>query len=122
MRSRELRAGIRRLFRLPLHTRPQVDAEEVDIGPQFMSESTVNFTSGEGGPSTLSGRPEPAEGRWTTWGRSVLAVAVVAVLMVLGVANIVTHVRWHDVEDGVLWTARAEGVTAAEVAAGSAAR
>src|SRR5437867_8794014 len=96
-------------------------AEEVDIGPQFMSESTVNFTSGEGGPSTLSGRPEPAEGRWTAWGRSVLAVAVVAVLMVLGVANIVTHVRWHDVEDGVLWTARAEGVTAAEVAAGSAA-
>src|SRR5438876_11696847 len=96
-------------------------AEEVDIGPQFMSESTVNLTSGEGGPSTLSGRPEPAEWRWTAWGRSVLAVAVVAVLMVLGVANIVTHVRWHDVEDGVLWTARAEGVTAAEVAAGSAA-
>src|SRR5438876_490099 len=96
-------------------------AEEVDIGPQFMSESTVNLTSGEGGPSTRSGRPEPVEGRWIMWGRSVLAVAVVAVLIVLGVANIVTHVRWHDVEDGVLWTARAEGVTAAEVAAGSAA-
>ena len=96
-------------------------AEEVDIGPQFMSESTVNLTSGEGGPSTLSGRPEPAEWRWTAWGRSVLAVAVVAVLMVLGVANIATHARWHEVEDGVLWTARAEGVTAAEVAAGSAA-
>src|SRR5436309_12905016 len=96
-------------------------AEEVDIGPQFMSESTVNFTSGEGGPSTLSGRPEPAEGRWTAWGRSVLAVLVVAVFMVLGVANIATHARWHEVEDGVLWTARTEGVTAAEVAAGSAA-
>src|SRR5438093_464427 len=96
-------------------------AEEIDIGPRFMSESTVNFTSGEGGPSTLSGRPEPAEGRWTAWGRSVLAVLVVAVLMVLGVANIATHARWHEVEDGVLWTARTEGVTAAEVAAGSAA-
>jgi PAS domain S-box-containing protein len=29
--------------------------------------------------------------------------------------------RWHEVEDGVLWSARAEGVTAAEVAAGTAA-
>ena len=54
------------------------------------------------------------------WGRSVLAGAVVAVLIVLGVANIAMHARWHEVEDGVLWAARAEGVTAAEVAAGSA--
>src|SRR2546423_11156190 len=96
-------------------------AEAVDIGSHFMSDSTVNLKSGEGGPSMRSGRPEPAEGRWTAWGRSGLAVAVVAVLMVLGVANIATHVRWHEVEDGVLWTARAEGVTAAEVAPGSTA-
>ena len=38
----------------------------------------------------------------------------------LGVANIVTHAKWHEVEDGVFWGARAEGVTAVEVAAGSA--
>ena len=38
----------------------------------------------------------------------------------LGIANIVTHARWHEVEDGVFWGARAEGVTAVEVAAGSA--
>src|SRR5947208_15628501 len=29
--------------------------------------------------------------------------------------------RWHEVEDGVLWTARGEGVVAAEIAPGSAA-
>ena len=82
-----------------------------------MSDSILNVSSTESG----SGHPEPVEGRWTIWGRSVFAVAVVAVLIVLGVANIGMHARWHEVEDGVLWTARAEGVTAAEVAAGSAA-
>src|SRR3989475_8182923 len=96
-------------------------AEPADIGPRFMSDSIVHSSSAESGPSTRSGRPEPVEGRWIMWGRSVLAVAVVAVLIVLGVANIATHARWHEVEDGVLWTARAEGVAAAEVAAGSAA-
>ena len=43
-------------------------------------------------------------------------VAVVAVLVALGVANIAMRARWHEVEDGVLWGARAEGVTAVEVA------
>src|SRR5205823_2983979 len=33
----------------------------------------------------------------------------------LGIANVATYSRWHDVEDGVLWTARPEGVVAAEV-------
>jgi PAS domain S-box-containing protein len=32
----------------------------------------------------------------------------------------VTHARWHEVEDGVLWAARDEGVTALEVATDSA--
>ena len=61
------------------------------------------------------------EARWLAWGRTAFAVAVVAVLVVLGVANVATYSRWHDVEDGVLWSARPEGVTAAEVVPGSAA-
>ena len=64
---------------------------------------------------------EPVEARWLVWGRSVFAVTVVAVLVALGVANVAMYSRWHEVEDGVLWSARAEGVTAAEVAAGTAA-
>jgi PAS domain S-box-containing protein len=58
---------------------------------------------------------------WLAWGRSLFAVSVVVVLIALGVANVALHSRWHDVEDGVLWSARAEGVTAADVADGSAA-
>src|SRR5690242_20144569 len=58
---------------------------------------------------------------WLAWGRAALAVAVVAVLVTLGVANIALYSRWHEVEDGVLWGARSEGVTALEVATGSAA-
>src|SRR5476649_1326813 len=64
---------------------------------------------------------EPIEARWLVWGRSVFAVTVVALLVALGLANIATKPRWHEVEDGVLWSARAEGVTAIEVAAGTAA-
>ena len=61
------------------------------------------------------------DARWFAWGRSLFAAAVVAVLVVLGVANIALYSRWHEVEDGVLWSTRAEGVTAIEVAPGSAA-
>src|SRR5476651_1831695 len=64
---------------------------------------------------------EPVEARWLVWSRSVFAVTVVALLVALGLANIATKPRWHEVEDGVLWSARAEGVTAIEVAAGTAA-
>ena len=64
---------------------------------------------------------EPAEARWLVWGRSVFAVTVVLLLVALGVANAAMYSRWHEVEDGVLWTARAEGVTASEVATGTAA-
>jgi len=60
-------------------------------------------------------RPDTNEARWLAWGRSAFAVVVVAVLVVLGIANVATYSRWHDVEDGVLWTARPEGVVAAEV-------
>src|SRR5438552_17174448 len=61
------------------------------------------------------------ESAWLSWGRSAFAVAVVILLMVLGAANIEMRARWHEVEDGVLWAARAEGVVAAEIAKGSAA-
>ena len=61
------------------------------------------------------------ETHWFAWGRSLFAGVVVVVLVALGVANIATYSRWHDVEDGVLWNARAEGLTAIEVAPGSAA-
>ena len=64
---------------------------------------------------------ETVESRWLAWARSAFAVAIVLVLVVLGVANVTMYSRWHEVEDGVLWSARAEGVTAAEVAPGSAA-
>src|SRR5579884_1562360 len=65
--------------------------------------------------STAFGRP------WRTWGRSVFAIAVVVALATLGIANVTLYSRWHEVEDGVLWGARAEGVTAVEIAADSAA-
>ena len=51
----------------------------------------------------------------------MFAVTVVVLLVALGVANASLHSKWHEVEDGVLWTARAEGVTASEVPADSAA-
>ena len=55
------------------------------------------------------------------WGRSGLALAVAVLLAALGVANIATFARPHDVEDGVLWRARAGAVTALDLAAESAA-
>src|SRR6267378_2202292 len=73
-----------------------------------MSESLV--------PPTAS-----TESPWRVWGRSVFALTIVAILLGLGVANIGTRARWHEVEDGVLWAGRAEGVTALEVARASAA-
>src|SRR5262245_17379784 len=62
----------------------------------------------------------PRDSTWLSWGRSVSAVTLVVVLLALGVANIGLRSRWHEAEDGVLWGARAEGVTAIEVADGSA--
>src|ERR1700674_1459135 len=65
-------------------------------------------------------RPELVEGFAPSWGRSAFATVVAVVLIGLGVANIATRARAHEVEDGVLWGTRAEGVTAVEVAPGSA--
>jgi PAS domain S-box-containing protein len=53
--------------------------------------------------------------------RSSAIGLVAAILMALGIANIATRARIHQVEDGVLWAERSEGVTAAEVAPDSAA-
>src|SRR3954470_19278949 len=64
---------------------------------------------------------EPVEARWLVWGRSVFAVVVVLLLVALGVANVAMYSRWHEVEDGVLWSGRAEGVTATDIAEGTAA-
>jgi two-component system NtrC family sensor kinase len=66
------------------------------------------------------GRPESAEPGWRVWGRSAFALVVVLLLAALGTANIVTHTQWHELEDGVLWASRSEGVTAVEVAPESA--
>src|SRR5260221_12211493 len=73
------------------------------------------------GGTKSSNVPPPGEGRWLAWGRSAFAVAIVLVLIALGIANIEMHARWHEVEDGVLWSSRAEGVVASEIARGSAA-
>jgi membrane-associated protease RseP (regulator of RpoE activity) len=57
--------------------------------------------------------------RLLAWGRSLFALAVVAVLLVMGIANIAMRAQWNQVEDSVLWQARPEGVTATEVSAES---
>src|SRR5919201_2434369 len=71
-------------------------------------------------PEPLADSRPSHESVWLVWGRSLFALTVVAILIALGVANIAARARWHEVEDGVLWAQRAEGVTALEVAAGSA--
>src|SRR3954465_7702331 len=64
---------------------------------------------------------DPVEARWLVWGRSVFAVVVVVLLVALGVPNVPMYSRGHEVEDGVLWSGRAEGVTASDIAEGTAA-
>ncbi len=71
------------------------------------------------GPPMTIGRPELVESRLRAWGRSIFAATVVVVLVGLGIANIVQRAEWRQVEDGVFWADRAEGVTAADIAAGS---
>ena len=71
------------------------------------------------GSSALS--VSSVESRWLAWGRSAFAVVVVVALIGLGIANVEMRARWHEVEDGVLWSARAEGVVATEIAPASAA-
>ncbi|MEW5983935.1 MAG: ATP-binding protein [Acidobacteriota bacterium] len=65
-----------------------------------------------------TGALHPARPRALGW---VAALASVVVLLVLGVANVAVRATWSEVEDGVLWVSRTQGVTAAEIARGSAA-
>ena len=53
---------------------------------------------------------------WAGWGRLVVALTFVVTLLGLGAANVALRASWNEVEDGVLWTAGPQGVTAAEVA------
>lgn len=50
---------------------------------------------------------------------SALAALAMAILITLGVGNVLAVANWNEAEDGVLWAARAEGVTAAEIAPGT---
>ena len=56
---------------------------------------------------------------WPALTPSLLTLGVAAILLVLGLANIVIRATWHEADDGVLWVNRVEGVTAFEVAAGT---
>ena len=56
---------------------------------------------------------------WAGWGRLALAATFVATLLALGAANIALRASWNEIEDGVLWKAGPQGVTAAEIAAGA---
>ena len=56
-------------------------------------------------------------GATVLWRSPVLPVVVVAALLCLGVANIVSRATFNEVEDGVLWAQSPQGVVAAEVAA-----
>jgi two-component system, NtrC family, sensor kinase len=48
-----------------------------------------------------------------------VTIAVTAVLLTLGLANVVVRATWHEADDGVLWVSRVEGVTAFDVAPGT---
>jgi PAS domain S-box-containing protein len=52
-------------------------------------------------------------------GRLAVALAFVATLFGLGAANIALRASWNEVEDGVLWVGGPQGVTAADIAAGT---
>ena len=54
------------------------------------------------GPAGSLGQPELTEGRALSGAQTTLAIVVALALIGLGVANIVTRARLHEVEDGVL--------------------
>jgi len=61
-------------------------------------------------------------GSGATWGRfsrPALPVVVVSLLLCLGATNIASRAAFREVEDGVLWATRAEGVVAADIADGT---
>ena len=58
---------------------------------------------------------------WAKWGGPGLPILVVAVLLCLGVANILARAGFHELEDGVLWVQGPEGVVVADIAEGTSA-
>jgi len=61
------------------------------------------------GPSRMS----------TRWMHAALPLVLVAVLLWLGVANIIARATFEELEDGVLWQLRPDGVVAVDIAAGT---
>jgi PAS domain S-box-containing protein len=53
-----------------------------------------------------------ANARRATWLRLLAQAAVVVALICLAVANIAVRSTWSELEDGVLWRAQGEGITA----------
>src|SRR5580765_5214715 len=86
-----------------------------------MPELKLTPRSGDARRMSVSGRHESTDAGRRPWGSSIFALAVVVTLVFLGAANIIVRAQWHEVEDGVLWGARSEGVTAVDVAPGSSA-
>jgi two-component system, NtrC family, sensor kinase len=86
-----------------------------------MADLKLTARNGEPRRVSVSSRHETPDTARRPWASSIFAVVVAVTLIALGVANIVVRAQWHEVEDGVLWGARAEGVTAVDVAPGSAA-
>ena len=68
----------------------------------------------------LVGREAKARRYREGWSRALLAVGVVAVLVCLAFANVLVRANWQEVEDGVLWAERADGLVAEDVAPSSA--
>jgi PAS domain S-box-containing protein len=58
---------------------------------------------------------------WRGITRPALPVVVVSSLLCLGAANVAARVQFHEVEDGVLWAQSPEGITARDIAPGTAA-
>jgi PAS domain S-box-containing protein len=81
-----------------------------------MSNSTLMAATADDSSPAGSGHPWTAGNPRFGWWRTAFAVVIVVVLGVLGVSNIVLRARWSEVDDGVFWDLRAEGVTAVELA------
>jgi hypothetical protein len=93
---------------------------------RLLNKTTIAMHGAVPRPCRLVDRVPMTEGLWPAsadgprhvqWGRAALAVIVTALLLVLVAANIAVRFSWVEVEDGILWEARAEGVVAARVGA-----
>ena len=72
--------------------------------------SDNQFRATETARRAAAGVSQPRAAGWFA------ALAVVLALLGLGLTNIFIRATWHEVEDGVLWVSRPDGVTAAELA------